>query len=85
MENGRATININIDVEIDNTKFDDVISEIITKIHGGKLCGEGFINGALFNYEVNKSYVNNFRVEQLENGKKRIIFQSKINKKDESI
>lgn len=85
MEKGRATININIDVEIDNAKFDDVISEIITRIHDGQLCGEGVINGALYNYDVNKSYVNNFRVEEMENGKTRIIFQSKMNLKDESV
>ena len=85
MEKGRATININIDVEIDNAKFDDVISEIITKIHFGELCGEGIINGSLYNYDVNKSYVNNFRVEEMADGRKNIIFQSKMNRKDESI
>ena len=81
MENkkGRATISINIDVEIDNVKFDDVITEIVTKIHGGQLKGGGVINEAFYNYDINKSYLNNFRVEEID-GKTNIIFQSKINK-----
>ena len=85
MEKGRATININIDIEIDNTKLDDVINGIITKIHDGQLCGEGVINGALYNYDVNQSYINDFRVEEMADGRKNLIFQSKMNRKDESI
>ena len=81
MTKERATININIDVEIDNVKFDDVITSIISMIHAGKLCGEGIINEALFNYNVNKSYVQDFRVEEMEGGRKNLIFQSKMNKK----
>lgn len=81
---GRATININIDVEIDNVKFDDVITEIITMIHSGKLQGEGIINEAFFNYDVNKSYLNDFRVEVID-GKTNVIFQSKMNERNELI
>ena len=81
MENKRAVININIDVEINNSKFDDIITEIITKIHAGKLCDEGISNGALYNYDIRKSFVNNFRVEEMADGRKNIIFQSKMNQK----
>lgn len=79
---GRATISINIDVEIDNVKFDDVITEIVTKIHGGQLQGEGVINEAFYNYDINKSYLNNFRVEQNAQGQTTVIFQSKLNQNE---
>ena len=80
MEKGRATININIDVEIDNVKIDDVITSIISKIHKGESQGEGVINNALFNFNIQQSYINDFRVEEMDDGRKNLIFQSKINK-----
>jgi len=80
MKTGRATINIRLDCPIDNQEFDDVLTEIITSIHGGKMIGEGLISKSIYNYEVDASYIEDFRVEQVD-GKQNIIFQSKMNKK----
>jgi hypothetical protein len=85
MKKPRATININIDVEIDNVKFDDAISEIISKIHKGELKGEGIINNAIYNYDVGISYLNDFKVTENAEGKTCLIFQSKMNYNYETI
>ena len=76
----RATININIDVEIDNVKFDDVITSITSKIHNGQLQGEGVINNALYNFDIQQSFINDFKVEEMDDGRQNLIFQSKMNK-----